>query len=79
MTKTFFANSKHQGAINAFQVAVPKLSLEGYNVLQVSSKHGNHIEIDRAYEGVEPKVSWVADKMFGSIELYGCRVYWRIE
>lgn len=73
-------NTPIVGLINAQRVAVLKLSLADYEVLEVSTAKGIvNIHINKPFEGVEPKISVAADKTFGSCEYYGCRLYWLID
>jgi hypothetical protein len=80
MANKLSANAHHLVANKAIWIASINLGLGDYKVLKTNTgKDGGSIEIDRPYEGVDPKISQVAEKTYGSIELYGCRVYWRIE
>ncbi len=77
---TFNENSRIQAETNIVGRAVMKLSMEGYIVLSTSAKRETifSIQLDSPYEGpaTNHQETLHAEKLIGSCEAFGCRLYW---
>lgn len=76
----FSANAHHVKFNQGIYIATLRLSLEDYRVIRtVTTKEGCSIEIDRPYACDDAKITDHGTTKIGSIEKWGCRIYWRVE
>lgn len=79
MDPTFGANHNIGCQIAGLRIAVIHLCLAGYVMLEArtsSSKEMAQIKLEQPFDCEDSQLS--PDGLFGSVERWGCRLYWAI-
>lgn len=78
MKPVFRANESPFQHVYAIRVALLKLSMAGYRVVQFSAARELRIQIDRPYQDEKSNPVRHGDRLIESCFVCGCRVYWQV-